>query len=218
MLIKPSAESLQEIREKLRQVWLEHQGHSVKAVINKLNPIIRGQANYYRIGVSSKAFESLDSFMFERERRYANRMHPNKSNEWRKQRYWGRLNLDRKDTWVFGDKQSGQYLLKYQWFDIQRHELVKGASSPDEPELKEYWENRRKRQSSSLTSSYQKVAKKQNGICPVCGQSLFNDEEIHMHHIKPQNRGGDNKYANLQLVHLYCHQQIHAQDNEQLVW
>ncbi len=204
---------MQRIRDKLKQIWLECVGHSAGSVLNKLNPIIRGQANYYRIGVSSKAFSKLDTFMFNRAARYAKRTHPEKSNEWRIHRYWGRLNLSRKDKWVFGDKRSGQYLLKYSWFKIQRHELVKGNSSPDDPELKDYWVKRNRKKAENLTPSTQKIANKQKGICPVCGQSLFNDEETHLHHIIPIKKGGNNKYSNLQLLHFSCHQQVHAQDS-----
>ena len=50
----------------------------------------------------------------------------------------------------------------------------------------------------------------QDGVCLVCGESLFNDEELQVHHRKPIKEGGDDSYSNLQLVHLYCHQQIHA--------
>jgi RNA-directed DNA polymerase len=78
LLIKPSKESLQRIRNNLKEVWLKCIGHSALTVISKLNPIIRGQANYYRIGVSKKAFNGLDNYMFKREARYAKRMHPKK--------------------------------------------------------------------------------------------------------------------------------------------
>lgn len=202
LLIKPSKEALQRIRDKLRLIWLECLGHNVNYLLNKLNPIIRGQANYYRIAVSSNSFRNLDNFMFKRATRYANRTHPKKSNEWRKHRYWGRFNLSRKDKWVFGDKRSGQYLLKYSWFKIQRHVMLKGDSSPDNPELKKYWEERYRRKSEAFSPSFQKIANKQKGICPVCGQSLFNDEEIHVHHIIPKKKGGKNKYSNLQALHL----------------
>ncbi|NEQ68385.1 MAG: hypothetical protein F6K21_23365, partial [Symploca sp. SIO2D2] len=56
VLIKPSKESLQEIRNKLRQVWLENNSSNVNYLIGKLNPIIRGVANYYRSAVSSQIF------------------------------------------------------------------------------------------------------------------------------------------------------------------
>jgi 5-methylcytosine-specific restriction endonuclease McrA len=41
-------------------------------------------------------------------------------------------------------------------------------------------------------------------------ESLFNDEEIQLHHKKPGKEGGEDSYSNLQLLHLYCHQQVHS--------
>ncbi|MGM3309604.1 HNH endonuclease [Anabaena sp. WFMT] len=54
------------------------------------------------------------------------------------------------------------------------------------------------------------IAQRQQYVCPVCGESLLNDEELHLHHKKPKSQGGGDNYGNLQLVHLYCHQQIHS--------
>lgn len=209
LLIKPSQKSMQKIREKLRQQWLNLKGCDVKTIIMKLNPITRGWANYFRIGVSSEAFADLDDWMFRRECRYANHTHPNKNNGWRRNKYWGRLNLNRKDNWVFGDKYSGDHLLKFTWFEIDRHIIVQGKSSPDDPSLTEYWGKREKAKAKQLSPSIQKLAQKQGCVCLICGQSLFNGEEIHKHHKTPKNQGGKDTYANLELVHLLCHQQIH---------
>ncbi|NES20633.1 MAG: group II intron reverse transcriptase/maturase [Symploca sp. SIO3E6] len=209
VLIKPSKESLQEIRNKLRQVWLENKSSNVNYLIGKLNPIIRGVANYYRNAVASQIFHQLDNWMFVRARRYAHRMHPKKSRGWLHHKYWGRLNKKRNDYWVFGDKQTGQYLLKFSWFNIIRHTMVKGDASPDDPNLQVYWENRRKRKSFQLIPSYQKLARKQGYKCPVCQASLFNGEPIQKHHIIPRAQGGDDSYDNLELMHYFCHQQLH---------
>lgn len=76
VLIKPSKESLQNVRNQIKQIWLDYKGLSVDFLIDKLNPIIRGIANYYRTVVSSQIFRSLDRWMFVREKRYAKRMHP----------------------------------------------------------------------------------------------------------------------------------------------
>ena len=115
-----------------------------------------------------------------------------------------------KTTLVFGNKQSGHHLLKYAWFPIERHILVKGTASPDDPALKAYWQKRNAMQVKNLPASRQKIARKQNGICPVCKNTLFNDEELHVHHKKPKAEGGKDNYGNLVLVHVLCHQQIHA--------
>ena len=214
VLIKPSKEALQEVRNNIRQIWLDNKSHNVNYLIGKLNPIIRGVANYYRTVVSSQIFSKMDTWMFVREKRYAIRMHPRKGQGWRYQRYWGRLNLDRNDNWVFGDKQTGQYLLKFSWFNIKRHALVIGDASPDNPELREYWELRRKKQSQTLIPSYQKLAEKQGYKCPICGESLFNDEPLQKHHKTPRKLGGNDSYANLELMHYYCHQQIHGSEHQ----
>jgi RNA-directed DNA polymerase len=61
-----------------------------------------------------------------------------------------------------------------------------------------------------LIPSRQKIARKQKGLCQRCGESLFNEEEIHLHHKVWKSKGGEDKYGNFELVHLFCHQQIHA--------
>jgi RNA-directed DNA polymerase len=75
----------------------------VGAVIKELTPITRGWANSHRKMVASEVFKNLDRWMFIRAKRYAKRRHPNKNDEWRNKRYFGRFNLDRQDKWVFGD-------------------------------------------------------------------------------------------------------------------
>ncbi len=217
VLIKPSKESLQDVRNNLKQVWLDYKSHNVNYLIGKLNPIIRGIANYYRTVVSSQIFSKLDTWMFVREKRYTKRMHPKKNQIWRNRRYWGRLNLERNDYWVFGDKQTGQYLLKFGWHHIRRHAMVKSDASPDDPLLKEYWKLRNQKKSENLIPSYQKLAQKQGYKCPICGESLFNDEPLQKHHKIPRSQGGNDSYANLELMHYYCHQQVHLVGQQSLL-
>ena len=210
LLIKPSKESVQEVQKKLKVLWAKVQGTNVQAVLTKVNPVIRGWANYFRTAVAKEIFSNLDRWMFYKTDRYTRRMHPKKPKDWRHRKYWGRLNLDRLDPWVFGDKHTGAYLLKFSWFPIERHTLVKGTSSPDDPRLKDYWIKRQAAKAKDLTLSQQKLAQRQKGRCRVCGESLFNDEGLQVHHLLARTQGGKDTYSNLILVHLLCHQQIHA--------
>jgi RNA-directed DNA polymerase len=210
LLIKPSKESVQRLRDKLRKTWHSLKGQNVSAIVGRLNPVIRGWANYYRIAVAWETFSKLDNWMFRREVRYVNHTHPKKPKYWKKARYWRRLPPNRQDSWVFGDKQKGLYLLKFSWFSIERHVLVKGRASPDDPNLREYWQKRNTTKANDLMPSRKRMAREQGGICPVCGEPLFNDEEIQVHHKKPIKEGGTDNYGNLQLLHLYCHQQVHS--------
>jgi len=210
LLIKPSNESVKRIREKLRGEWRTCRGQSVNVVLIRLNPIIRGWANYFRVGVASHTFGALDDWMFLRECRYAKHTHPTKSTEWRTHRYFGRLHPKRADNWVFGNKDTGDYLLKFRWFPIERHVLVKGKASPDDLGLREYWAKRQKAEARNLPPSTKRLAERQDHVCRLCGMSLYNSEEIQRHHLKPRKQGGKDSDDNLTLVHLYCQQQIHS--------
>lgn len=210
LLIKPSKESTKNLRVKLKDKWLSMKGQSIQTVIKTLNPIIRGWSNYFRTSVATEIFHSLDRFQFIREVRYVKRTHPNKPRYWTDAKYWGKLNPKRKDKWVFGDKGSGMYLLKFGWFPIERHILVKQDASFDDASLLEYWNKRNLAKAKNLKSQKKIIAQKQSGKCPICGEELLNGEEIHMHHRKPKSEGDELRLSNLQLVHLYCHQQIHS--------
>ena len=47
LLIKPSKEAVQDVQRKLKDQWDKAQGTNVQSVLSKLNPIIRGWANYF---------------------------------------------------------------------------------------------------------------------------------------------------------------------------
>jgi RNA-directed DNA polymerase len=210
LLITPSKKATARKRQELREEWSRLSGHNVRAALRRLNPIIRGWANYYRVVVASETFARMDDWMQHRAARYTKRMHPNKPWQWRKDRYWGRLNPGRDDRWVFGDKHTGAYLLKFGWFKIVRHPLVRGRASPDDPALRDYWWARRGVNSRSLSASDVRLAEHQDWRCPVCGMDLFNGEELQRHHKRPRCMGGSDASGNREIVHLYCHQQRHA--------
>jgi RNA-directed DNA polymerase len=209
LLITPSKAAVQKFRSKIKAIWLKLRGQSVGAVLKALNPIIRGWANYYRTVVSKATFNKLDHWMYSRCVRYAKHQHPLKSWKWIVDRYWGQLKQGSKNQWVFGDKQSGAYLLHLNWTSIVRHVQIQGSASPDDPELREYWDTRRQRQIHDLPRKWSWLAKAQKGYCTVCGGSLFNGEELHRHHVIRRKDGGNDDLANQRLIHLFCHQQEH---------
>jgi RNA-directed DNA polymerase len=215
LLIKPSNKFVKEAKSKIRKIFLKHHGQPVGFLIAKINPIIRGIAEYCRKVVSSKIFSNLDDYLFTRQKRYVNRTHPNKPRSWKKRKYWGKMNLSRDSKWDFGDKKFGAYMLKFSWFNIERHAMVIRNSSPDNPDLKGYWEKRWKTKAKSEATRHnktkEKVANRQGYKCTVCGESLFNDEPIDIHHIIPRSKGGKDEIRNLIWVHQYCHHKIHHQ-------
>ena len=108
-------------------------------MIRRLNPIIRGWANYYRTHVAGEIFGDLDAYLWRLTWKWAVRSHANKPKSWVFARYFGRFNKARQDRWVFGDRQGGSYMHRFAWTNIVRHQIVKHGASPDDPTLAEYW-------------------------------------------------------------------------------
>ncbi len=102
--IKPSFEKVKGIVKRLGDVIRQNRSVSQLALIEKLNPIIRGWANYNRVGVAKEIFSYLDHILYLQLKRWAERRHPKKGKEWVKNRYWHTVG---QRNWVFGVQQGG---------------------------------------------------------------------------------------------------------------
>jgi len=178
LLIKPSLAAIRRIRERLRTEFRALRGSNAGAVLRKINPIVRGWSAYYRTVVSSEIFTQLDNYVWALAYKWAKHSHPNKPKHWIVNKYFGRFNKARNDRWVFGDRDSGAYLLKFAWTKIIRHQLVKGAASPDDPTLGTYWaDRRRKGPPPPMDSTTLRLLRSQHGRCPICRDRLLPAEQ-----------------------------------------
>ncbi|NEO61032.1 MAG: group II intron reverse transcriptase/maturase [Moorea sp. SIO4G2] len=211
-IIKPSDKNVAKFKTKLKEEFKKVREAPQEVVIKRLNPIIRGWGNYHSGAVSSEIFNKIDSYIFWKLTRWGLRKHQ-KSREWLYKKYFGKLCPGRDDKWVFGERKV--YLTKLAWVNIERHTQVTHTHSPDDPELKEYWEKRENKQKQKtarnrLSNGKDKIANRQNYICPVCNQTLGRFDFVHLHHITPKKDGGTDKYDNLIYLHNDCHHSIHA--------
>jgi RNA-directed DNA polymerase len=212
-LICPSRERVARFRQKLRDTYKRLQGSNAICLIRVLNPILRGWANYYRGVVSSKVFNHLGGYVFWKTRRWISKTHPNKSYTWRDQQYWMEHPAYPGKNWSFVDKGSGMVLYRIGCTRIQRHVLIQGQACPDDPDFRDYFEQRRRqsRQIENFPKAAQRIIRKQQAKCPHCGQSLFNGEDVHIHHKRPRAKGGSNLVSNLVALHMVCHLQLHRE-------
>ena len=177
LLIMPSAKAVRRIRDRLSTEMRALRGSNAIAVIRKINPIVRGWAGYYRSVVSKEVFNEIDHHLWLLTYRWALRAHPNKSKSWVIGRYFGRFNSSRQDRWVFGDRESGAYLIRFVWTKIIRHQMVTGTSSPDDPALTGYWDQRRRRKPLPLNKATLRLLQAQRGRCPLCGEFLLHADD-----------------------------------------
>jgi RNA-directed DNA polymerase len=167
LLIKPSKAAVKRIRARLTTEMKALRGHNAQMVLIRLNPVIRGWSAYYRHCVSSKVFDALDGHVWKLTYKWANWTHPHKGKRWIVRRYFGRFVHTRRDRWVFGDRDSGAYLLRFAWTKITRHTLVKGWASPDDPALASYWAARRRRGTPPLDPPRLRLLQRQPGTLPA---------------------------------------------------
>jgi RNA-directed DNA polymerase len=225
LIIKPSRAAVKRIRRRLATEMRTLRGANASAVTARLNPIIRGWACYYRTVVSATVFNALDAYVWRLTYRWGLRQHRNKPKTWVVDRYYGAFNTTRKDRWVFGDRDSGAYLIKFSWIPIVRHQMVKATASPDDPALAEYWrQRRRRRKPPPLDQPTLRLLKAQDGRCPLCGDYLLHaDHEpqspdeweqwftatrkaLRRQALTPRGGGHDDQHHH--LVHTHCHRRL----------
>ena len=162
-LIKPSSKSVKTHYRKMAQICDSHKTAPVKALITKLNPVIREWANYYSTVVSTEVFNKIDNLLWKRLGRWASRRHPNKSATWVKKKYF--LNAKETRNWVLND---GEYILnQHSDVPIIRHIKVKGNKSPYDGDWT-YWSSRIGKHP-GLRKEVTTLLKRQNNKCASCG-------------------------------------------------
>jgi RNA-directed DNA polymerase len=217
LFIMPSKKKVLDFCKRIGCELKATNGCEQEVVIRKLNPLLRGFANYYKGVVSKDIFSYISHRVWKYLWQWGKRRHPHKPNRWIRRRYFKTI---KGNSWIFATttsdrrgKEKELTLFHIPNVPIQRHIKVKGNASPDDPSLKEYWKKRHQNIGKSFwdrNSNNHKIAQNQNWICPICGEPLFNGENIDTHHIIPVAESGLDDIENLQHMHKSCHIQEHT--------
>jgi RNA-directed DNA polymerase len=215
-LVKPQKEKVTKLLRELRE-WLKSRPSATpEQVVKHFNPILRGWGNYHRANSSGKAFKYVDWKVWEMLYNWALKRHQKRHKKRIVKKYFAT-----QGTWKFkadGIDRRGNPVTKYilklsEEMHIKRHIKVKEKASPDDPTLKAYWKQRQSQYGKlrfAQGSLYYKVAVKQDWVCPICGEYLFNGEELETHHKVMVKTGGKDNVNNLVHLHKACHRNIHS--------
>ena len=215
LLIKPSKKNVKAFYSKVREILKTHISVKQEDLIAKLNPVLRGWAQYHQPVVAKEAFSRMDSLIYWRLMRWSRRRHPNKSRSWCKSRYWQRIKeRDEFAATVRAEGGSRTWkLLKLADTEIVRHEKIKGEYNPFDPAWEVYGEKlRTKRMLKSMSYQYETsmLFIKQDGRCALCAEPLDYEGGWHDHHIVRKVDGGSDAMSNRVLLHPVCHTRLHA--------
>ncbi len=104
LLVKPSKKSVDKVTENISNKIKNGKAWKQEDIIDTLNPVITGWANYHQSVISSKIFRKLDARIFNMLWHWAKRRHANKTKPWIARKYW---HTSENRKWVFskGNKQ-----------------------------------------------------------------------------------------------------------------
>jgi RNA-directed DNA polymerase len=217
LLIKPSKKNVKAFYEKLCGVIGKSFSWTQEKLIRKLNPMLRGWAQYHRPVVAKKAFSNMESQLYWWLMRWAKRRHPTKNAKWIRQKYW--RSIDRRN-WVFAvdaivkdDEDDVMELYRLSSTAIQRHKKIKGSYNPYDSEDELYGESlRQSRMVNNMRyrKEWVKLYADQRGLCALCGCVMDLDTGWQDHHIIYRVDGGSNALGNRVLLHPNCHAQVHS--------
>ena len=201
-IIKPADKKVRLHQEKIAEVIDAHMAAPQAVLIKRLNPIIRGWANYYSAVCSKETFSESDHMVYAKLRRWARRRHPNKNGAWCTNKYWHTIGGN---NWTFATREDANPLIlrKHSETRIVRHTKVKGEASPYDGDLA-YW-SARMGQYPQVKPVVAKLLKGQKGKCAHCGLTFRPGDLWEIDHIQSKAKGGGKGYENLQLLHKHCH-------------
>lgn len=224
LLIKPAKKNVHTFYRQVRKAIKDSGFMTQEALIGRLNPILRGWANYHSPVVAQETFNSMDSQILWRLWRWAKRRHSNKSTNWIRKKYFQSIG---KRNWVFAkpyktDEGEVKYRQLYQLAGtaIVRHKRLPGAYNPFDREHELKWEALRvQRMQHKLRYRGQILSlfRRQKGKCALCGHAISKETGWHDHHVIRRVDGGLDTLKNRTLLHPNCHAQVHSLHGQTLL-
>ncbi|AJR06847.1 group II intron reverse transcriptase/maturase [Photobacterium gaetbulicola] len=215
MLIKPSNKNVKTFLQSIREYLNSHKTVPARAVIAKLNPMIRGWCNYHRWICASETFKYIDYRIWKMLWQWCKRIHLNRRKRWIKEKYFKTVG-DR--NWVFSapkpNGEGGHYrLLSAARVKVDKHVKIRALANCYLPEDEQYFERLKvQRLKKSLAGNMKlwKIAIRQDYKCAICNQSFHWEDNWDVHHIIRRVDGGSDNSSNLMMLHINCHRQIHG--------
>ena len=207
-MVRPRRSSIRKHLDALLKLFRNH-ALPVGVQIQKANAIIRGFCNHYRTDHSSSVFRWLTNWTLRTFCKWVGR----RSGKMTAGKAYHRLTRvnGQKFTMPTAYTPAGKLmtLVPHYRFHRLRFNQVKGANSPLDPRLTEYWDQRRKqalfrRAIADVSKRRTYLLKRQDYRCAITGMPLEETSEIVIHHIVSRQAGGNNDWSNLCLVHKWA--------------
>ena len=215
LLIKPSKENVKAFLRKVGKIVGANKMAKQANLIETLNPVLRGWANYHKHAVSSETFGKVGHAIWRKLWQWSKRRHPGKGGGWIMHKYFRQEGMRK---WVFAasEEEKGRTVVhrlhEMGRTKIVRHVKIRAEANPFDPHWEPYFEQRalsKLLKSAEGRRTELRILKKQQGKCPICQEML--GERYHVHRIVGRAPGSDVPGTpNLILMHKTCYRQTHS--------
>ena len=139
LLIKPNKAAVQDVKHKAFTIIRHNKAISQEMLIKKLNPVLRGWANFFKGSCAKQTFTSLDHDLYQSLWKWCRRRHTRKPRQWIKDRYFHTGNGR---DWLFAVPEENTSLFRTETVKIQRHLKVRNQANPYDKRWWIYFEKR----------------------------------------------------------------------------
>ncbi len=212
-LIKPSHKNVKNVLAKIRSILNDNKTAPAWRIVQLLNPIVRGWANYHRGVVAKETFNYVDYRIWKMLWQWCKRRHLNRRKRWIKDKYFKTVGARH---WTFQGVSPDGFVFNLIYANdtpIKRHTKIVAEANPYDPTFESYFEQRLERvwrDSMKGKGRIYRLWLRQDKRCPCCKQFITQDTGWNIHHVVERCKGGSDKLDNLVLLHPNCHRQLHV--------
>lgn len=204
LLVKPSKKSVDEHFGDIKSFVWSHKAIKQVDLIKSLNPKIRGWAGYYRYANSSETFNKLDHKLWRLLFTWSKKRHSNKPSSWVISQYFHQYGQVKHRFLCLWHGVPVHVLNNYTDFTILPYRKCKADYSP-------YQNKGLLGRNPFLPSTiYERLYRRQEGICKICNGFIRNHDALEIHHLLPLGVKERNKMRFMWLIHVSCHDQLHS--------
>ena len=116
---------------------------NIEESITRLNYLINGTGNYWRIGSNKIIFGKMDNYIYQILLRQVKRWYPNKPINWIINKHFKEsLHPNYKWKWTFTNPNTNSQVDRMSWIKIKYSRCIKYKATPYDSEYDKYLENR----------------------------------------------------------------------------
>lgn len=138
-IVTPTKEAVKRLLDRVKKILSTNKQATYADIIDKLNPLLRGWAEYYRFSNTKRTFVHVDYRVWKMLWYWCMRRHKkdNKGKQWVKRKYFRRIGSR---SWVFADTDQHQlFYAASQQSKARQYVKVAGHNSPLDSSLRAYW-------------------------------------------------------------------------------